>query len=116
MELENRKEHVLRCIKLGMDLNSSMYCAECTASEIDFLTKDEEFTAIVKTYQSIEEYNLLVDFELARGMQVQKGNTSATQWKLERTNKERWTNSTGDQTKGQENSMVIILPSNGREQ
>jgi uncharacterized membrane protein YkoI len=116
MELDDRKEHIIRCIKLGMDLDSSMYCAECTASEIELLRKDEDFTGKVKTYQSIEEYNVLEDFDSAMGIALAKGQTAAAQWKLSKINKKRWGNETEDKGKEDANSMVIILPTNGREE
>lgn len=115
MELSDRKEHIMRCIKLGMDLTSSMYCAECSESEIALLEKDEDFQSRIKTQQSIEEYNLLQDFDRGVEIAVSKGNTSGLQWKLAHINKRRWGNDTSDKSKEDVNSkIVIMLPDNGR--
>ncbi len=116
MELDDRKEHIIRCIKLGMDLDSSMYCAECTASEMELFKKDADFLHTVKMWQGLEEKNLLEDFDQAMSIQLAKGVTSAAQWKLSKINKPRWgTESAEDKNKDKANSMVIILPSNDRE-
>ena len=116
MELENRKEHIIRCIKLGMDLTSSMYCAECTESEIELLKNDKEFEMQVLTYQSLEELSLLEDFDTAVEIQKSKGNTSGIQWKLAHMNKKRWGNEVAtDKGNGLPGgSVTIVLPDNGR--
>lgn len=89
MELTDKVNHIIRCIKLGMDLESSMYAAACTEGEMDTLMKDPEFISTIKVKQAIEEMNLLELHEDAMHAGVSKGNATAIQWKLERMT-ERW--------------------------
>ena len=90
MELKGKKEHVLRCIILGMDLYSSMILAECTEAEITLLEADEEFLQKVKLKQYMEEYSLLEKFNTALNFAVGKGNTKPIELKLSKLNPDRW--------------------------
>ena len=90
MELKGKKEHVLRCIILGMDLYSSMILAECTEAEITLLEDDEEFLRKVKLKQYMEEYKLLEKFNTALNFAVGKGNTKPIETMLSKLNPERW--------------------------
>ena len=116
MELDDKKDHIIRFIKLGMDLDSSLYGAECSESEIEILKNDKDFLSRIKTYQSLEEYRLLEDHDMAMNIAAAKGGTAALQWKLAHLNPARWGVGDSDKGKGGTGSgVVIVLPNNGRE-
>ncbi len=114
MELNDKKDHVIRCIKLGMTLSSAMYCAECTDDEMTLLEDDDAFNHKVKIVQSLEEYALLEDHALAARIAAAKGNTAPIQWKLAHINKERWGNRIGEEGPGEGSTVNINIPNNGR--
>ncbi len=92
MTLESKKEHILRLIKLGMELYRAELITECTEEEIDNIEKDEKFNRKAEIYDAISEKELLDKLEKAIDIAVDKGKSSAIQWKLERLNPGRWGN------------------------
>ena len=48
MNITEKKEHILRCIRLGMDLFSAALIAECTDKELEDLEEDPNFSRRVK--------------------------------------------------------------------
>lgn len=118
MELSDKKQHIIRCLKLGMDLESSMFCAECSFEEMDYLREDEQFSKYVKTIHALEEYRLLEDHELATRIAASKGNTHSIEWKLAHINPGRWANrisQSDDDDEGKSIAPEIYLPDNGRD-
>ena len=99
MNLRNKKEHVLRCIRLGMDLYQAEILAECTVEEIEYLDKDEDFQLLVKQEAILEEYQLLEKHEIAMEIALSRGNTMAIQWKLEKLNPKKWGKEKEDESK-----------------
>ena len=90
MTLVNKKEHILRCIQLGMELFKAELVAECTEEEMDEIANDEHFAEIVEQYQAIHEYDLLTKHQTAMDIQISTGRSGAVQWKLEKINPGRW--------------------------
>ena len=90
MELKQKIEHTIRCIKLGMTLEDSLFIAECTDEEMETLYTDEKFLHKVKLHQKIEEMNLLKQHNIAMEIATAKGNTKPIEWKLGIMNKNRW--------------------------
>ncbi len=92
MDFENKKDHILRCIKLGLDLYQAEILSECTVEEIDKLDDDEHFQLLVQQEAILEEYELLEKHKTAMDLASSRGNTSAIQWKLEKLNPKKWGN------------------------
>jgi len=90
MFLENKKEHILRCVKLGLNLYEAELITECTEEEIEILDNDDLFKKQVKQQKVLEEYDLLLKQEEAIIIATSKGNSAGAQWKLERINANRW--------------------------
>ena len=90
MTLQQKKEHILRCVRLGMELFQAELVAECTTKEIETIDKDKKFLERVNQYYAIEEYDLLVKHNNAMALAAVTGKTGAIQWKLERINPGRW--------------------------
>ena len=110
MELKDKQEHVLRCIKLGMDFFSSAIVATCTSAETELLENDTDFQYRILEQQKIAEYELLRRFEQANRIAVKKGNAAPTQWKLGKINKNRWGDDKGiDSFNSRELPGTIVL-------
>ena len=90
MDFGNKKEHILRCIKLGLDLYQAEILSECTVEEIETLDKDKHFQLLVRQEAILEEYELLEKHKRVIDDAVLRGNASALQWKLEKINPKRW--------------------------
>ncbi len=90
MELEQKKEHVIRCIKLGMTFDDSLFVSECTDKEMEELSKSEEFLHTIKLHQKLQEMDLLKQHNIAMEIAVTRGNTKPIEWKLGILNKNRW--------------------------
>lgn len=90
MELSGKKEHVLRCTKLGMDFFSSCVIATCTIDEMALLEKDESFQMQILQQEKIAEYELLKDHNIASRIAINRGNASPVQWRLAKINPKRW--------------------------
>ena len=90
MLLENKKEHILRCVKLGLNLYEAEIITECTEEEIEILDNDDEFKKQVKQQKVLEEYDLLTRQEQAISVAIDRGGSAGVQWKLERINPSRW--------------------------
>lgn len=90
LKFEYKKEHVLRCIKLGMSFIKATIIAECTEEEIESLKNNKEFILKMAQEEAVQEYELLEAHEFAMEAGKLKGSASAIQWKLERINPERW--------------------------
>ena len=95
MTIEQKKEHILRCIKLGMDNYSSYIVATCTTEEIDLLDKDELFQSLIEQQYKLAEYDLLKDHEIAMRTAINRGNANPVQWRLEKLNPDKWGNGKG---------------------
>lgn len=90
MELEKKIEHVVRCVKLGMTLDDSLFLAECTDKEIETLYNSDEFLREIKLHQKLEEMNLLRQHNTAMEISASRGNAKPIEWKLGILNKNRW--------------------------
>ena len=90
MNLKSKKEQILRLIKLGMELYRAELILGCTEDEIKELEKDLNFNQRIKEHDAIAEKELLDRLEDAIDVGVDKGKSSAIQWKLERINPKRW--------------------------
>jgi len=90
MQLKERKEHILRLIKLGMELYKASLVAGCSEEEIEQLENDKVFKLKIEAYKAISEKELLDRLEDAMDIAVDRGNSSAIQWKLERLNPKKW--------------------------
>ena len=92
MTLDDKKEHILRLIKLGMELYRAELITECTEEEIDDIERDKTFSRRIEIHEAICEKELLEKLEDAIDIAADKGKSSAIQWKLERINPRRWGN------------------------
>jgi hypothetical protein len=90
VELSEKKEHILRCIQLGMDVYSSQIIAQCTEDEVEKLKDDEEFNNKILFYQKLQERDLLKQHGEAALIAGLKGSTHAFEWILEKLNPERF--------------------------
>jgi hypothetical protein len=108
VEIEQKKEHVLRCVRIGLDFYKSCLIATCTESEIDQLREDEDFQEEIGIVQAVEEYRLLESLDEAIHYAKNKGNSSGIQWKLERLNPDKW-GKREKKTKDFNGSLRIVL-------
>jgi len=90
MNIEGKKEHILRCVKLGMELFQAELVAECSVEDIEKIEEDKVFLRVVKNHKAYAEFALLEKHEKAMNNQLVEGKTSAAQWKLERMNPRKW--------------------------
>lgn len=95
MTFEHKKEHVLRCVRLGMELFRAQLVAECTPEEIERMESDPSFLAKVEQQYAVEEYDLLKKHSTAMEIAIAAGKTAAIQWKLGKLNPIRWGNDEG---------------------
>lgn len=90
MELDQKKEIVIKCVRLGMSLASAMILAACDDLDTDRLNSDANFLRRVRFVQKEEELALLRDHQTARIIAAQKGNTKPIEWMLTRFDPERY--------------------------
>lgn len=90
MDMKDKKEHILRLIKLGMTLYKASLIMECDDEEIKSMEEDEQFIRTIAAHEAIGEKELLDKLEDAIDMGLDKGKSAAIQWKLERLHPERW--------------------------
>lgn len=92
MELAEKIEHIRRCIKLGMDLESAMLIAECSDEEMDIIKKNDSLQRSLKITSKMFELDLLSKLTTAMGENLKFGTTADAKWFLERINSTRWGN------------------------
>lgn len=109
MTLEHKKEHILRCVKLGMVLYSAMVLAECTEEEISSIEQDEIFLKRVEQQYALEEYELLQAYEIATEIATNRGITSPIQWKLQKINPKRWDSGSNNMSEHQTSIQVNLI-------
>jgi len=105
-----RKEQIIRCVKLGMDLQSAMYTVACNDQEMETLEKDEEFMRRVDITKSILEMNLIERHDSAMDIQLAQGKTGAVQWKLERINPSKWGKVPGELNSNAPAVLIVEIP------
>jgi hypothetical protein len=96
MELDEKKEHVLRFVKLGLDLYGACICAECTDEEIEVVESDPVFLKKVEVCNIIAEKDLLEKYEIAMRVATNSGKTEPIKWMLEKVNPNRWSDKNKD--------------------
>jgi len=109
MTIEQKKEHVLRCVKLGMDSYSAYIVATCTVEEIALLDDDVYFQSLIEQQNKIAEYDLLKNHEVATRIAINRGNANPVQWRLEKLNPNKWGNGKGGDTEKTLPPGTIIL-------
>jgi hypothetical protein len=90
MTFEEKKQHIIRCVKLGMDNYSAMIIAECTQDEIDLFENDEVFSKRLAVEAKLEERDLLINMQKVMDINVPLGDSTEVRWKLEKINPRRW--------------------------
>ena len=113
MTLDEKKEHIIRFVGLGMDFLGSSILAECTDEERDVLEKDEAFQRRITFEDKQAELRLLERHDECIKYAIRKGNAQPIQWRLELLNK-RYKND-GKEEKEKSPEVHIHLPDNGRE-
>jgi hypothetical protein len=108
MKFKAKKDHILRCVKLGMELERAYLVAECTEKEIEKLDKDERFKHLVDVQLALAENELLTRHELATKVAAVKGNTAGIQWKLSQINT-KWSNKDRGETPFFPNKIQVEL-------
>ncbi len=109
MELEQKKEHALRCIRLGMSLEDSLFISECTVEEMDMLEQDDQFLTSVERQQKLEEMALLKQFNIASEIAVSRGSTKPLEWKLGLLNSKRYSSKSTNINIMPENQLPVVL-------
>lgn len=94
MDIDSKKEHIMRCIDLGMDFFKSCLSSGCTDEEIEKLELDESFQKQVEIKYSLAEYNLLMKHNTALEVAKMKGNATPIQWRLDKLNPKKYGNKT----------------------
>jgi len=90
MTLEQKKEHILRCVKLGMELYKAELISECTLEETELIEEDKLFLKRIEQQYAISEYELLTKHNTVLSLAESKGNAGPIQWKLGKLNPKRW--------------------------
>ena len=90
MTLDEKKEHILRYVKLGMDVLQSAYICECTDTEIDVLEEDPVFQRRVKAQNALKEMELLQRHDNVIVEAEARGNGGPIQWRLGIVNPDRY--------------------------
>ena len=90
MTIEEKKGYVLKYIRLGMDLMSSMIVAECTDDEIAVLDEDAGFQRSAKLAVKIEEMQAMEAFHQTRKRLLAQDDTRDTRWWLSKVNPSQW--------------------------
>lgn len=88
--LDNRKEHLLRFVKLGMDFYRAAILAQCTEDEIEVLRNDTQFQKKLELHDALLEMQLLEKLDFAMEVAKMKGNSAGIRWKLEKVNPTKW--------------------------
>lgn len=109
MTFEQKKEHILRCVRLGMELYQAALMSACTPDEITILENDIEFKQKIEVQHALEEYDLLQKHNVAIETASFKGNASPIQWKLSRINKNRWDNGKESDTTSSINPSELTI-------
>ena len=92
MTLDEKKTHVLRCIRLGMDFTTSSLVAECSEPELTALEEDIEFQRRISIEMALEEHRLLSKHNAVIEEAAIRGNGAPIQWRLEKLNPRRYGN------------------------
>lgn len=108
MNLEAKKDHIIRCVKLGMDLYKACIVSECTEDEISGIENDKAFEKRIEAIQARAEYELLEQHATACSEAAERGNASAIQWKLGKINP-KWENKDRDLTLKTPSSVTVVL-------
>ncbi len=90
MSLNEKRDRIIQCVKLGMEWLRAALVAECTEEEIDELENDANFMHKIQVNDAIEEVRLLEKHNDAISEAVVRGSATAVQWKLEHINPGRW--------------------------
>lgn len=90
----DKRDLVLNCVSLGMDLKKAYYAAELTQEEMDELDADDFFQRKAKAKEAILERDLLKRLDEVIDMNVKKGNSKELRFKLGATNS-KWRNQGG---------------------
>lgn len=104
MDLQGKKQHIERCIKLGLTLYKSMLIAGCTSDEMSLIENDDQYLRRIETLNAIYEHDLLKHIERAIAINVNMGKTTEVRWMLERINPEKWGQ------KSSVNNDIIVFP------
>jgi DNA replication initiation complex subunit (GINS family) len=92
MTLEDKKKHIYRLVKLGMDRAECELLAECSLEEQTELEKDAYYLAHCAIQRLLEEKDLLERLEDIIEMNTVEGKSTEVRWKLEKINNARWGN------------------------
>jgi hypothetical protein len=103
MVLEDKREAVLRCVKLGLTLDAAFLIAECTDDEITALSEDADFKCRATLQAKLLEHNLLKKLDECIALNTSIGKSDEVRWLLGKINPSRWGN-------GKEEGQVFDLP------
>lgn len=107
--MSSKRDLVLNCVSLGMDLQRAYYAAELTPDEMDELEKDEAFQRTAKAKEAIAEMKLLQSLDSVIEMNLRKGNSKELRYKLGAISP-KWRNTGGSQP--QQGGTINIFTKN----
>ena len=90
----DKKDLILNCVALGMDLKQAYYAVELTQEEMDELDNDPLFQRKAMAKKAILERDLLRKLDDVIDMNTKKGNSKELRFKLGATNS-KWRNQGG---------------------
>lgn len=90
MKLEEKKQLILECVRLGMDTYESTLLAECDEEEIEILNTDKMFQKRIEYSKHCKERDLLELHDEAVSIALGKGETKGIQWRLEKLRPEKY--------------------------
>ncbi len=86
MTFVDKKNQILECVRLGMDVYKSQLVVACTQQEIDQMDNDPEFLSRVELHKATKETDLLEMHDTAINTAKDRGDTRGIQWRLEKLN------------------------------
>ena len=111
MNMNIKKELILRSIKAGLSLNKAYILAECNDDELEILKNDQSFIKDIELHKILEQKRLINQFNKALNNAVKSGNTAAIERRLARIDPENWGDDNDDKDKI---NVSFYLPKNGR--
>jgi hypothetical protein len=100
VELNDKKDLILRLLALGMAMDKAMLYAEIDEEDLIVLNQDEVFGRRVKRIHSETEYELLKKFDEVMDISSKAGRSEDIKWKLALINRDRYGNVTGGKGAG----------------
>ena len=112
MDYKQKRQHVLRYVKLGMALYESMVLAGLTKKEMADLENDTRFARRIEAVRALQEYELLEAHGVTAKIAASKGNAHPIEWRLTKLNPGRY-GAAAEKEKPPDKIVIIPPPKPG---